>query len=177
MIRTVKIPLPPFPAAPDVYNRGNEQQFRRTVEQVFQMEPGRSETPKKISFGKFQPASNLVTWQNGLSYLTSGSVALADFSADTEIPAGSTIVRFRSRLYRNDAADSAAVQLYRIENDGDPSVEIGVTDHTTTGWVTVETTLATPEYVDEYAIFAYLTLEPTVAADDARFKWVEIDYY
>lgn len=134
---------------------------------------------KTITF----PAAELVPVDDTQQYLFSptyvtGSVAnqLATFIGAVVIPRGVTITAARSRVFRVNAGDQAAVNFRRSSDDGTETAIANLTaTSTSTNWQTVSASFT--EVVGANTVYyVHVSVRGAANAADGRFLWLEIDY-
>ncbi len=129
----------------------------------------------RIPWGQFVPNSELITWLFSGVYLRPGDLNSQGFSASVVFPKGVTIIAFRIRGWRQNAATVCNALLVRVDDNGSTTTLANLSPAATAAYNTVSAT-GLSQLVGDEAYVIRLSLDSDTAVDDARFLWAEADY-
>lgn len=171
-----KLRAPRFPDAPGSYDRSNEAEFRRAVEQTLVGVSQRESKVHRIPYAQMVAADDTVPWSIASGYLQPNSTAVTQtYVQSVLLPKGVVLTGFRARLYRETASESAVAALWQGSDTTGLATKLADLSNDGTGWQTKEDLTLETEVGDEtYTVV--VQLHSTALAADARFLWAEPIY-
>lgn len=102
-----------------------------------------------------------------------GTTAAVSVRGSAVMPKGVTLTQVAARMYRESTADQMTVDFHRVASDA--AATLATLTATATGWGTVNSS-AMSQLVSDEAYSFLVTINPSAAAADARFQFLELTY-
>ncbi len=128
-----------------------------------------------VPFSAFVGSSQTVPYTHGADHIRNTEIIGHGYNAPVNLPHGATITKFAVYYYRDDAASSFDVHLYRVR----PSLAISeLFPPTNTDYTIYESSVTANNAVnnENYAYYIYAYLDPNDSDLDVRLGWVRITY-
>lgn len=139
--------------------------------------PGVHTKTVRFTAAMFVPADSAMQWafNSNPVYLRPGAVNnQLVMRAGWIAPVGATLTVIRARVWENDAGDTAAVALNRMESDALTAIA-NLTAAASAAWQTLSASISESVTAGRHYDID-VTLQADESVNDARLQWVEIDY-